>query len=99
MAHKIAPVITHGEIKGQCPQCGAGTYAGTIHADNQEVTLGCYECGHTGEYFYRWPDELPQVTLRHKSNRQLISRSIQRKKKDPNQLPGQLAFKGFKEVL
>ena len=95
---KINPVIIKGTVAGSCPKCSCA-YTGQIDADEKEVILDCVNCGHRGEYFFHWPDELPQVLLRHKSNRQLISQVRIKKKKDPNQLPGQLAFKGFKEVL
>ena len=104
MSHTINPVMLSGDIMGKCPKC-AGIFSG--HMDKEisnnatiPVSMKCLvpHCMHTGEYFIRWPDELPKVQLRHKRNRQLVSsgrKGPRRKKKKVNPdgvLRGQMAF-------
>jgi len=100
--HKINPVIVKGTVQARCPKC-LQPYTGELDCDQPEVILECVACAHRGVYFFHWPDELPLVTLRHKSNRRIVSRprkgkSKKKKRTDPNRLPGQLAFSGFQEV-
>lgn len=108
MSRLIDPVVTSGEIRGQCPKC-QGPFIGSFSTDEENVDLKCSSCGHIGRYFYTWPDELPRPFLRHRSNRWLLETSFkgpkrQRKhkakqKKNPDQvLKGQLAFDLPKET-
>lgn len=104
MSKPINPVVIDAEIMGRCPQC-RGDFKGfmdmTLMKQNATIPvhLKCFQCGHLGNYFVNWPDELPKVQLRHKRNRQLVSSGVVRKRrrrkenKNPDQvLKGQLAF-------
>ena len=91
---KLSLCIVKGTVQGACPKCGE-PYMGELDADEQDVTLECVSCRHTVNYCYRWPDELPPVTLRYKSSGQLISglRSRKKKKKKISTvLKGQMSF-------
>ncbi len=96
MERPIDPVITSGTVHGRCPKCRE-PYMGQMDADSETVELECVSCHHKGRYFYRWPEELPKVTLRHWKSMELLRGSKKRRKKkkpvDPNApLKGQLAF-------
>lgn len=97
MGKSINPVITAGTVIGTCPKCGQ-PYTGKMDADDQEVVLACVGCNHKGIYKYHWPEELPKVQLRHKSNGQLLGPRRKSKKKkpkgDPFKLKGQLCLPG-----
>lgn len=94
---KLTPVIVKGTVQCPCPKCG-GPYVGQMDADDEDVVLECQNCGHSVEYRYRWPDELPPVTLRYKSSGQLLSglrsKPRRKKKKKTEVLKGQMAFAG-----
>ncbi|WKV32894.1 hypothetical protein MAC3UK_0007 [Bdellovibrio phage MAC3UK] len=99
---KLDLVIVKGTVSGACPKCG-GAYQGEIDCthnqeSHEDVTLECLSCGHSVNYCYRWPDELPRVTLRYKSSGQLLSglrsRPRKKKKKKTDVLKGQMSFKG-----
>lgn len=88
--------IISGTIQASCPVCPMGQYTGSIDADDETVVMQCSNCGHETYYFYRWPDELPKVTLRYKSSGQLVG--LKRKSRPRGQsdvLPGQLKFGGL----
>lgn len=105
MATTINPSIVSGDIMGRCPKC-SNSFAGTMdykdisNTATIPVSMKCLNphCRHTGEYFIRWPDELPKVQLRHTRNRQLVSsgrKGPRRKKKKENPdgvLRGQMSF-------
>lgn len=94
MGRSIDPVITAGTVHGNCPKCRE-PYMGQMDADEETVELKCVGCGHNGQYFYRWPDELPKVTLRHVSNGRALGskkRSKKRKQNPDGVLKGQLSF-------
>lgn len=102
MSRLIDPVVTSGEIRGQCPKC-TGSFQGFFNTESEKVDLKCVDCGHVGRYFYLWPDELPRPFLRHRGNRWLLETSFKgpkrqrkqkaKKNKNPdNVLKGQLAF-------
>lgn len=95
MGRLIDPKITRGTVHGTCPKCRE-PFMGEMDADEESVELKCVGCGHKGSYFYRWPDELPSVILRHRSNGRVLgakNRKAKKKKKNPDQvLKGQLAF-------
>ena len=79
---------------GSCPKC-RGPFAGSMDADDVEVALECVSCNHVGRYYYHWPDELPKVILRHKSNGRRLGEKSRGKKKKKNPdgvLAGQLPF-------
>lgn len=87
--------ITSGEIMARCPKCHDGHYMGSIDADSEDVVMQCQNCQHETRYVYRWPAELPKVTLRYKSSGQFVG--IKRKSRPRRQsdvLPGQLKFGG-----
>lgn len=92
MPKPIKPVITRGTVQGSCPKC-AQPFTGEMNADDEHIQLQCVGCGHVGKYFYRWPDELPPVTLRHQNNRRLVGATFadhERPSNADNVLPGQL---------
>lgn len=99
MSRAINPCIIRGLISGSCPKCTM-SFTGNFHSASNDrlakvhVELTCNGCGHEGKYFFRWPDELPPVVLRHKSNgRALGGHRKKKKKKNPDGvLRGQMAF-------
>ncbi|AEG42304.1 hypothetical protein BdPhPhi1402_gp07 [Bdellovibrio phage phi1402] len=94
---KLTPVIIKGTVQCPCPKCG-DPYEGELSHETEDVVLECQSCGHSVEYYYRWPDEMPPVTLRYKSSGQLLSglrsRPRRKKKKKTDVLKGQMAFEG-----
>lgn len=94
---KLDPRVTSGTIQCSCPKCGE-PYMGQFDADEEDVVMECVSCHHTVNYCYRWPDELPAMTLRYKSSGQLISglraKPRRKKKKKTDVLKGQMAFEG-----
>lgn len=92
---KLGLFIIRGDVKGQCPKCGE-PYLGSLDTDEPTVIMECVSCHHSVDYFYRWPDELPPVTLRYRSSGQLVGHRKKPKKKKlknkNNVLKGQLSF-------
>lgn len=101
MSRPINPRMISGTISGSCPKCRmsyTGEFKPGVIEDSSRVAveLNCNGCGHSGKYFFYWPDELPEVNLRHVGNRHLLGYAERRRKYLSNPdgvLPGQMSFK------
>lgn len=90
MPLKVNPHVVSGKILGRCPKCAAD-FAGSFDTESENVTMICGGCNHVGKYFYRWPDELPPMILRHRNNRRLLGVPGPTERQNPDDvLPGQL---------